>query len=96
MLTMTDPRGNTVHNAYDSQGRVTAQTDPAGLTTTFVYTGDNFSSLGGTTTITDPRGIAEVQQYANGFLSRDTKASGTPAQAVWVYTYDIAVSESPP
>jgi RHS repeat-associated protein len=88
MTTVTDPRGGVLRNSYDEQGRVTTQTDAIGNVTTFSYTGDNFSSLGGTTTITDARGIAEVLQYANGFLTRDIKASGTPVQATWTYQYD--------
>jgi RHS repeat-associated protein len=88
MLTMTDPLGNTTTNSYDSLGRVTSQTDPAGLTTTFAYTGDNFSALGGTTTVTDPHHNAEVEQYANGFLTKLTKAAGTPAAGTWTYTYN--------
>ena len=88
MLTMTDPRGGAVTNTYDTQGRVVSQTDPAGRTTTYAYTGDNFSSLGGTTTITDPRGNVEVEKYANGFFTQAIKGYGTPEQATWTYTYD--------
>jgi RHS repeat-associated protein len=88
MTTVTDARGGVLTNVYDSQGRVTSQTDATGQTTTFAYTGDNFSSVGGTTTMTDPRGTQEVLQYANGFLTRDIKASGTSAQATWIYNYD--------
>ena len=88
LLTMTDPRGGVVANTYDAEDRVTAQTDPAGRTTTFAYTGDNFSSLGGTTTITDPLGNVEVEKYANGFLTQATKAYGTTRAATWSYTYD--------
>ena len=88
MLTMTDPRGGVVTNTYDSQGRVVSQIDPAGRTTTYAYTGDNFSSLGGTTTITDPNGNVEVEKYADGFFTQAIKAYGTPEQAAWTYTYD--------
>jgi RHS repeat-associated protein len=88
MLSMTDPRGGVVSNTYDSDGRVTAQTDPAGRTTTFSYTGDNFSSLGGTTTITDPLGNVEVEKYDNGFLTQAIKAYGTSDQATTTFTYD--------
>ena len=88
LLKMTDPRGGVVTNVYDSQGRVTEQTDPAGLVTTFAYTGDNFSSLGGTTTVTEPHGAITIEQYANGFLSQVTKGSGTSGQGTWSYAYD--------
>jgi RHS repeat-associated protein len=88
LLTMTDPRGGVVTNTYDSQSRVIAQTDPAGLTTTYAYTGDNFSSLGGTTTIKDPHGSVTIEQYANGFMTEITKAAGTAQQGTWTYTYD--------
>jgi RHS repeat-associated protein len=88
MVTMTDPLGGVTTNAYNSSGQVTAQTDPQGLTTTFAYTGDNFSALGGTTTITDPHGNVEVEQYANGFMTTLSKGYGTPAAGTWNYTYD--------
>lgn len=88
MTSTTDPRGGIIHNTFDTQGRVTSQTDPTGHTTAFAYTGDNFSSLGGTTTVTDPRGAIEVQQYANGFLTKVIQASGTAVEATWTYAYD--------
>ena len=44
------------------------------LKTTFAYTQDNFSALGGTTTIIDPHGVTRVEQYANGFLMKETGA----------------------
>jgi YD repeat-containing protein len=72
-------------NAYDSLTRVLAHTDPAGPTTAFAYTGDNFSALGGTTTIIDPHGSVEVKQYANGILATLTKASGTSSAGVWTH-----------
>ena len=88
MLKMTDPRGGVVTNTYDTQSRVIAQTDPAGLTTTFAYTGDNFSSLGGTTTITDPHGSVTIERYDDGFMTQIIKGAGTPQQGTWSYTYD--------
>jgi RHS repeat-associated protein len=88
MLTMTDPSGGVVTNTYQSDGRVTEQVDAASLATTFSYAGDNFSSLGGTTTITDPHGSVSVEQYANGFLTQATQGYGTAAQATWTYQYD--------
>ncbi len=88
MLTMTNPVGGVTTNTYNSGGQVTAQTDPQNLTTTFAYTGDNFSALGGTTTITDPHGNVEVEQYADGFMTKLTKGYGTAAAGTWTYTYD--------
>jgi RHS repeat-associated protein len=88
LLTMTDPNGGVVTNTYDSTGRVLSQTDPAGLTTTYSYVGDNFSADGGTTTITDPHGNVEVQNYIEGFLVSLTKGSGTPQAGTWTYQYD--------
>jgi RHS repeat-associated protein len=85
---MTDARGGNIQNEYDTQGRVAAQTDAAGLTTRFAYTGDNFSPLGGTTTVTDPHGNSVIEQYDNGFLMQITKAAGTAAQSTASYTYD--------
>ncbi len=77
-------------NIYDTDGRVISQADPAGLTTTYAYSGDNFSALGGLTTITDPHGNVEVQQYANGFVTRVTKGESSPWQGTWTYIYDPA------
>ena len=89
MLTMTDPRGGVVTNTYDAAtGQITKQVDPAGLATTFAYTGDNFGSVGGTTTITDPHGNVRLEQYANGYLMQITHARGNPAQSTTAYTYD--------
>jgi len=96
MLTMTRPNaqaggpdaGDNLVNVYDSFGRVVSQTDPAGLETTYSYSGDNFSSAGGTTTITDPHGNVEVQDYTSGELMSLTKGYGTSAAATWTYAYD--------
>lgn len=88
MLTMTDPNNNRITNVYDSSGRVLSQTDPMGLKTTFAYTGSNLSAAGGYTTITDPHGNVEVQNYQYGELTSITKGYGTPVAATWSYTYD--------
>ena len=68
MLSMTDPRSGTVDNTYDAEGQIATQTDQAGRTTSYAYSGDNFSASGGTTTITDPRGLSEMQDYVSGTL----------------------------
>lgn len=87
LLTVTDPLGHQTSNTYDGSGRVVSQSDPMGRVTTFSYaTGSGTAS---TTTITDPRGIVTVDQYQSGLLVSETKASGTPQQAIWNYVYDL-------
>jgi RHS repeat-associated protein len=88
LQTVTDPRLGVVTNVYDTSGRVTQQTDQAGLITHFVYSGDNYSTAGGTTTITDPHGSVTVEHYTSGVMLSLTKASGTSAAATWSYGYD--------
>lgn len=88
MLTMTDPDNHKVTNVYDTSGRIVSQTDPAGLQTTFAYGGSNLTATGGTTTITDPHGNVEVQDYQYGELTSITRAYGTPAASTWTFTYD--------
>ena len=73
---------------YDSAGRVHTQTDPAGLETSYAYVGDNMTPDGGATTITDPHGNMEVDNYVDGVLDSVTKAAGTSAAATWTYTRD--------
>jgi RHS repeat-associated protein len=70
-------------NDYNAAGQVDWQTDPLGNKTSFAYTPY-------TTTITDPEGNVEVQQYREGILVSDTKGSGTPQAATWIYSYDPA------
>jgi RHS repeat-associated protein len=88
LVSLTDPNGGVVTNVYDSSGRVTSQTDGAGLTTTYAYTGDNYSAAGGNTTITDPHGNVEIENYQYGTLQSLTKAAGTSDSGTWSYTYD--------
>jgi RHS repeat-associated protein len=94
MVTMREPQyfGDTtttpspiVTNTYDSSGRVTAQTDPMGRTTTFDYT-----SQPGSTVITTPSGGVTDETYADGELVSITKGVGTPQEATWQYTYNPA------
>ena len=90
LTSMTDPRGHSLSNVYDAGGRVTSQTDYAGHTTTLAYSGDAFSTDGGTTTITDPRGKVSTEQYTGGQLVSLTRGTGTPVAATWTYAYDPA------
>lgn len=88
MATFTDERGNTTHMWYDSQGRVTKQTDGLNQPTTFAYTGDNLSAAGGTTTITDAKNNATLEQYANGERLTQTKGYGTSQAVTVTFSYD--------
>jgi RHS repeat-associated protein len=85
LLTATDPRGSVLTNVYDSSNRVVSQTDPLGRKTTFSYAS---GASGPQTTITDPNGNVEVQQFQNNLLVSKTLGSGTPQAATWTYTYD--------
>lgn len=96
LLTMEDPRqyaangalstGPVVTNVYDSQGRVTQQTDPMGRITNFSYVANQDGTQ--TTTITDPNGNVEVQTYQNNELITLVKGSGTSQATTTRYTYD--------
>jgi RHS repeat-associated protein len=96
LLTVTDPNGQTggpdagdhLTNTYNDDGQVLTQTDPEGLETTFSYVGDNFSPGGGSTTITDPHGNVEIENYINGELISDTKGYGTSNAQTWTFSYD--------
>jgi RHS repeat-associated protein len=96
LLTMTFPNGQVggpdasadVVNTYNGVGQVLTQTDQMGNETTYAYTGSSFSASGGTTTITDPDGNVEVQDYTNGMLQSLTKGYGTGSAATWSYQYD--------
>jgi RHS repeat-associated protein len=99
MLTMRFPNqapgvpgatGAVVSNKYDGQGRVIEQTDQLGRTTKFAYAGEPLGEVGGTTTITDPKGNATVQEYKFGELLSETKGYGTPQAATWTFGYDPA------
>jgi len=83
LLTMRDPRGNTVTNHYDASSRVDWQTDELNRKTTFAYA---FAS----TTITDPQGNVTVDGYTNGLRTSVTKGYGTPQAATWTFLYDRA------
>lgn len=89
LLTMLDPRqqGATspapLTNVYDSQGRVTKQTDFAGRATNFDYT-----SIPGATKVTSPAGKVTVDYYSNGLRTKTTSGYGTSIAADTTYTYD--------
>lgn len=93
MLTMRTPRfyGDTtttpspvVTNHYDPQGRVDWQSDPLGRTTSFDYT-----SIAGSTKVTDPKGNISLFTYNYGVLIAITRGWGTNSQALWQYRHDV-------
>ena len=84
LLTVRDPRGNTVlTNTYDNTGRTLTQTDGLSRETFFDYT-----SIPGSTKITDPKGNVIVDTFTNNMLMSETKGYGTANAATWNYTYD--------
>jgi RHS repeat-associated protein len=92
LIQVTDPRGGVTKNAYDGTigvKLITDQWDPvqsalgaSGHPTHFDY------SVEKQTTITDPDGRVEIQQYNNGQLTADTLGPATGLQTTTTYTYD--------
>jgi trimeric autotransporter adhesin len=91
LLTITSPNaqpggpdaGDSTVNVYDSSGRVTKQTDPAGWKTTFNYcvnaaAGDclNPSTGNGFVSVTDPDGNSTVYDYEQGTLTAQADWTG--------------------
>ncbi len=89
MQTITNPdNGQVVNQYYPGTTQVYTQKDPAGLLATWVYTGNAFSTSGGSTTITGSHGQVEEQDYANGELMSLTEQPDTPEARTWTYLYD--------
>ena len=92
LLTMRRPRQTglptpkVVTNVYDAGGRVTSQTDELNRTTTIDYT-----SIGGSTKITDPKGNVTVEGYRDYVRTSITRGFGTPAEAKWTMAYDASL-----
>jgi RHS repeat-associated protein len=86
MVTMLDPRQAAavppvpVINDYDASGRVDWQSDFLGRTTTFDYT-----TVPGSTLVTDAKGNETLYTYRYGALASMTKGYGTPSAATWSY-----------
>lgn len=83
-----DDAGTLANQYYPSSDQIEWQIDPAGLKTTWAYSGDPFSAAGGTTTVAGPHGEVEVEQYVNGEMTSLTEGPGTADPRTWTYTYD--------
>lgn len=79
-----------VTNAYDARGRVISQTDQLGRVTIFTYSGDPFSSAGGTTVVSDPAGHQRADVYQYGLRTTTVRGFGTAAASTTTFTYDPA------
>ncbi|MFB9238252.1 RHS repeat-associated core domain-containing protein [Plantactinospora siamensis] len=75
---------------YDGLGRVSTQTDPLGGVTKFAYSGDPFSSAGGTTVVTDPTGHQRADIYQYGLRTSTVRGFGTSTAATTSFSYDPA------
>lgn len=89
MLSLLDPdqagapSPHPLINAYDAQGRVSTQTDAMGRVTTFDY-----SSVPGSTKVTQAGGDTTLYTYLGGELVSKTAGYGTARAAIWRYSYD--------
>jgi len=79
LKTIEDARGTVyLTNEYDANGRVRLQTVPGGATYRFAYTTDAANKVTATE-LTDPNGhVRRVAFNADGFITSDTAAYGTP------------------
>ncbi|NEM90890.1 RHS repeat-associated core domain-containing protein [Galbitalea soli] len=74
---------------YDASERVTSQTDPMGSRMTILYGPDSATGIAaGQVLVTDAAGHKDLQTYANGLMTSETKGYGTTGAATWSYTYD--------
>ena len=70
-------------NTYDAGGRVLTQTDELDRLTAFDY-----SSIPGSTKVTDPKGNVTVIAYRNYLPTSLTRGWGTPEAATWAFEID--------
>jgi RHS repeat-associated protein len=88
LLTQLDPNqdgSSTPHpvtNVYDTQGRVTSQTNQLDETTTFVYNTD------GSVLVTDPEGHQSLDIYQNHLRVAVVNGYGTPQATITHFAYD--------
>ncbi len=91
MFIIKDPRGIVyLTNLYDSNGRVSKQTQADSTTFQFAYTLDSNGKVT-QTNLTDPRGIVRVVSFnSNRYTVTDTYASGKPEQETTTYAWQTA------
>jgi YD repeat-containing protein len=97
IVTITNPNaqpggpdaGKVSTNVYDDQNRVTSQTDPMGVVTTYNYcvnrtAGDcvNTATGTGTTTVTNGDGSTVVDSYSSGVLTAQAAWNGSTAHEI--------------
>jgi RHS repeat-associated protein len=89
MLTLKDARGIVyLTNQYNSNNRVTLQTQADGTTFQFAYTLDQNGKVT-QTDITDPRGFVRRLTFnSNGYVLSDTRALGTAIAQPTTYVRD--------
>jgi RHS repeat-associated protein len=94
MLTVTKPGGQVmVTNVYDANGRVSQQTVADGGVYAFAYT-LNASAKVTQTEVTDPRGsVRRLEFNAAGYVIGETRALGTPEQAVTIIERDAQTNQ---
>ena len=89
MYSFTTPNGNVhANNHYDTNNRVTQQTQPDGGVFGFAYTLDGNGNVS-MTDITDPNGsVCQMTFNTTGYLTSDTWATGKPEQEANTYVRD--------
>lgn len=98
LVTLTRPNGQPggpdagadLANVYDSSGRVTSQSDPAGHQTSFDYSAMNETTGTGTVKVTDPGGFVTADNFVSGALTSSVVDSGGTAPAATDYVRSSA------
>jgi RHS repeat-associated protein len=98
LVTLTKPNGQvggshagaSLTNAYDSNGRVESQTDPAGNQMVFDYSQLDAAVGDGHITTTDPAGNETKYVYSGAVLTSKVEGYGTSDAATWESTPDPA------
>jgi RHS repeat-associated protein len=94
MTKITDPKGIIyLTNTYDTNGRVTKQTQADSTTYQFAYTIGANGKVS-QTDVTDPRGnVRRVTFNTSGYVAADTHAQGKPEQRTVTYERQAATNQ---